>query len=363
MGSTMWIRPQHLLLGIACATMAACTGTIATELAGDAAAGPDSLAVDASLPDPADPDAAPADDSTAPASDDGIPAGTLLFEERFDDADFAARDWYDGPDGRISTSEHAPGSASAFECTFAAGSQGCSDGTPSRRKFAPTSRVYLSFYIKHSDNWVGSQRPYHPHLLHFTTTADGDYVGPAYSHLTTYIESPNGTPFLGLQDSRNVDSSCILRNDDGFVGCEGDYESYAFDENRSVCACNGLVGSVDGRDCFDAGDYWYSARSWRADGVYFRDDPGAYDKTDWHFIEAHFEMNSVAGGVGVPDGKIRYIYDGEVLISSDSILMRTAANSDMQFNQFLVAPYIGDGSPVTQSIWIDDLRVATGRPP
>ena len=35
----------------------------------------------------------------------------------------------------------------------------------------------------------------------------------------------------------------------------------------------------------------------------------------------------------------------------------------LQFSQFLIGPYIGDGSPVDQSMWIDNLRVATGRIP
>jgi hypothetical protein len=34
----------------------------------------------------------------------------------------------------------------------------------------------------------------------------------------------------------------------------------------------------------------------------------------------------------------------------------------MKFNQFLLAPHIGDGSPVDQAFWIDELQVATGRP-
>ena len=34
----------------------------------------------------------------------------------------------------------------------------------------------------------------------------------------------------------------------------------------------------------------------------------------------------------------------------------------MKFNQLLVAPYIGDGSPVDQTMWVDDLRVGTDRP-
>lgn len=73
-------------------------------------------------------------------------------------------------------------------------------------------------------------------------------------------------------------------------------------------------------------------------------------------------MNSVVGGVGVADGKIRYWYDGQLLISSDNILMRTATLPNLQFDQFAFLPYIGSGSPVVQSFWIDELTVATARP-
>jgi len=33
----------------------------------------------------------------------------------------------------------------------------------------------------------------------------------------------------------------------------------------------------------------------------------------------------------------------------------------MRFNQFIIAPYIGDGSPVDQTMWVDNLTVATSR--
>jgi len=35
----------------------------------------------------------------------------------------------------------------------------------------------------------------------------------------------------------------------------------------------------------------------------------------------------------------------------------------MQFNQFIIAPWIGVGSPVAQTMWVDDLTVATGPVP
>lgn len=285
-------------------------------------------------------------------SGDAIPAGgTVLFEETFEDTDFNARGWYDGS-GAISTDEHVDGSTASFECTYSMGATGCDGGTPARHLFTESETVYLAFHIKLSGNWQGSGQPYHPHMFHFITNEDDQYVGPANSHLTTYTEIVDGQAMLAIQDSRNVDTSCILRNDDSFVGCDGDFGSYVFTEDRSVAACNGLVGEVDGRDCFDNG-YWYSSRAWRA--------ARAVDDA-WHFVEIYFEMNSIVDGIGVPDGKIRWVEDGEVVIASDEILLRTGSYPTMAFNQFAMLPYIGDGSPVVQSFWVDDLVVATARP-
>jgi predicted pyridoxine 5'-phosphate oxidase superfamily flavin-nucleotide-binding protein len=42
-------------------------------------------------------------------------------------------------------------------------------------------------------------------------------------------------------------------------------------------------------------------------------------------------------------------------------MLRTAANADMKFNQFLLAPYISRGSPAEQTLWLDDLTVAKAR--
>lgn len=42
--------------------------------------------------------------------------------------------------------------------------------------------------------------------------------------------------------------------------------------------------------------------------------------------------------------------------------MRTAQHPNMKFDQFLIAPWIGDGSPVDQTMWVDNLTVETTRP-
>jgi hypothetical protein len=294
-----------------------------------------------------------------------IPAGTVLFSEPFDDANFAARGWYDGPGGTITTTTVSPnGGAGAFECNFAQGATGCSAGKPARHRITPSDRVYVRMMIRFSPNWVGSGRAYHPHMFHFTTNKDTDFVGPANSRLTLYIEVVGGRPMLALQDSRNVDPACVLRNNDTFVGCNGNFMTYPFTENRSVAACNGLAGDVDGRDCFSTGtNTWYSARSWDTPQPWFTDTPGPRFKADWHRLEAYFQLNTIQQGVGVPDGRIRLRLDGQTVVTSDRVLFRTNQHADMQFTQFLMLPYIGDGSPVVQQFQVDQLVVATGEVP
>jgi hypothetical protein len=285
--------------------------------------------------------------------------GRTLFAEPFEDDDFESRGWYDGPRGDLTTDEHIEGSTSAFVCRFVPGASGCEGGTPGRHLFDPQMGVCLSYWVKYSANWVGSQQPYHPHEFHFITNADTIYVGPANSHLTTYIEQVGGTPRLALQDSRNVDPACILLNNDNFVGCNGDFDSYPFTENRSAAACNGLVGDLDGRDCFSTGGGWYSARFWDSPVRAFGD-AAPWDKNDWHLVQSYWRLNDIEDGIGIPNGKLRYWVDNELLVSSDEILMRTGAHPDMRFDQFLIAPYIGDGSPIDQTMWIDDLVVSQG---
>jgi hypothetical protein len=293
----------------------------------------------------------------------GIPSGgTVLFQERFDDGAFASRGWYDGPDGAITRAERVPGSDGAFECAFAVGAMSCAGGKPSRRQFPASDTVYASFWLKFSANWAGSGRAYHPHMFHFINDLDDDRVGPARTHLTTYIEVVNGRAVLALQDAKNVDTTCVLRNNDTAVGCGGPFGGYPFTEARSVAACNGLVGEVQGRDCFPtAGGGWYSSRSWSSPDA-FVDAAGPNDKADWHFVEVYFAMNSVRNGVGIPDGKIRWVQDGRTLIASDRILLRTNQHANLRFDQFAMLPYIGPGSPVAQSFWVDELTVATAKP-
>ena len=284
--------------------------------------------------------------------------GEVLFEEHFSDTDFASRGWYDARSGAvIRTDNPAPGTSRFLQCRYAKDGQRCAGGYPIRVEIEETEDIYLSYWVRYSSNWVGSGRGYHPHEFHFTTNKDHEFVGPANSHLTMYIEQINLTPVIAMQDSKNVDDDCILRNNDEFTGCDGDFDTYEFTEARSVAACNGLHGYLQNRDCYWTGSYWYSSRRWSADTEQVIT-PG-----DWHFVEAFLSMNDIVDGVGIANGSIRYWLDDELQISSDEILFRTGENSDMAFKYLIFAPWIGDGSPIEQDMRVSEITVARGVTP
>lgn len=288
--------------------------------------------------------------------------GAVLFTEPFDDADVGARGWYDMDAFRTTAAVHAPGSAGAFECRFAPGASECAGGVPGRRLFDGVEELYISYWVRYSDDWVGSGRPYHPHEIHVMTNLDDRWAGPSWTHLTLYIEQLDLAGQVAIQDGRNVDGRCILRNDDVPVGCNGGpFASFAFGEDRSVAACNGLVGPVQLRDCYSlGGGSWYSARAWRAAVPTL----GAASGTGgWHFVETYVRLNRVEAGTGIADGAIHYAVDGVPLLELEGVLLRTGRHADMRFNQLLIAPYMGDGSPVAQTMWLDELTVAHGRRP
>jgi hypothetical protein len=279
--------------------------------------------------------------------------GAILFKETFEDPNFASRGWYDNTNLQLSTVEHIPGSNHAVEYHFLPGAQTPAvSGGAIRRKFAETDSVYISYYVKHSSSWVGSNQSYHPHEFFLLTNLDDDYWGPSTSHLTAYVEENAGKLVLAIQDALNINETKIgvdLTN---------------ITEQRAVAGCNGYNRS-DGserEDCYTSGNTHRNDKVWKSSSLYFQDGQGPYYKGDWHHIEAYFALNSIEHGKGVANGTIQYWYDGVEVINHNNVLIRTGQYPKMKFNQLLVAPYIGDGSPVDQTIWIDDLTVATSRP-
>lgn len=275
---------------------------------------------------------------------------TGAVQEAFEDTSYAARGWYDTTGGALSATEHFGGSKS-LECRFAAAGTNCAGGTIGRHALAASDSVYIAYYIKHSTNWVGSGQAYHPHMFYFLTTEDPAYSNLAFTYLDAYVENIGGVPTFLIQDGRSIDQTRIGQN---LVGVT---------EQRAVAGCNGDGDGYGLGECYLSGGVYRNGKQWSAPQVYFDSTPGSpYYKANWHLVEAYFSLNTIAGGIAQKDGVIRYWYDGRLIMEHTNILMRTGVHTTMKFNQVVLSPYIGDGSPADQSFWIDNLTLAAVRP-
>jgi hypothetical protein len=283
------------------------------------------------------------------------PDGSLLFQEDFENTSISSRGWYDNTSAVLSTTEHIPGSIASAQYRFLPGATTPTTGGSQRHKFTPSSSFYLSYYVKYSTNWVGSARAYHPHEFNVMSTLDGDYDGPSNAFMTLYIEQSyqnGGKPRLGMQDNKSINTS-FGTPPHNLVGVT---------ETRSTGGCNGIAEANILSECYNAGSNWYNLKQLLGP-VVFQPNPGAGYKNNWNFVEAYFQLNTVVNGIGQANGVMQYWFNGTLIIDRHDILFRTGAHPTLQFSQFLIAPYIGDGSPVDQSMWIDNLRVATARIP
>src|SRR5881409_1257220 len=281
----------------------------------------------------------------APAS------AAVLVQEGFEDASFALRGWYDNT-GMATTAAQQVSGSRALEVHFLVGGKTPTWGGAARHLFKETESVYLSYWVKYSANWVGSGRSYHPHEFLFLTNENDVYSGLSFTHLTAYVEhnyQNGGIPALQLQDGANVDQSKI------------GVDLSSVTESRAAAGCN---GNTDGyaTSCYDQGDGNYTnAKIFSAGQPSFMPNPGPGYKGDWHFVEAYFKLNAIQSGKGVANGIIRYWFDGKLVIERTNVLMRTGAHGSMKFNQLAIDAWIGDGSPADQTMWVDNLTIATDR--
>lgn len=243
----------------------------------------------------------------------------LLFSEAFEDADLPNRGWYDSTTFRI-VGDAAVGKG-CIEFEWKSPDEGVSGSASVRHLFEPTDEVFLRCYIKFSKGWGWSKRNYHPHLLHFMTTENGKWHGPAASHLTLYIEPQNGHLRLAAQDIQNKDAPHGLTQGP----LKGGYNGTMFDSVEKL----------------------------------FTDD-------QWHCVEAQYKLNTLdlRNDKPNPDGIVRGWVDGKLVVNRTDVILRSTDFPKMKFNQFLMAPYFGPGLlPHAQKLWIDELSVSTRRPP
>jgi hypothetical protein len=240
-----------------------------------------------------------------------------LFVEHFEDGKLDERGWYDH--GAVRLAGQAAAGQHCIEYQWKEKNGTVTGSTPARHLFEPSDEVYLRFHLKLSKGWDWSGRNYHPHLIHFMTTENSRWHGPAASHLTLYIEPVNGKLRLAAQDIQNQDQP------------------------------HGLTqGPLRGG---------YNGRFYDSETILFRDDR-------WHCIEAYFKLNTLDLANDRPnsDGIVRGWFDGELVVDHENVILRSTDFPEMQFNQLLMAPYFGPGLlPHAQTLWIDELEVRRRR--
>jgi hypothetical protein len=276
-------------------------------------------------------------------------SGTVLFEENFEDSNLSGKGWYDNPSLVLSSSEHIPGSTKSAEFSFASGATQPSSGGAIRKQFAETDSVYVSYWIKYGSNWKEQTGGFGHHEIYLLTNQDDAWSNLAFTHLTSYIESWGTynqavpvTPEISFQDGVNIDQTKI------------NVDLTRSTENRAVNGCNGASDTY-GTECYNTGNGTY------LNGKFIAGQTGSVSIGTWHRVEVFIKLNSIKNGKGVADGTIAYWLDGKQLFQHNDVMMRTAQYPNMKFNQFVIAPWMGNGAPGNQSFWIDDLKVATSR--
>jgi hypothetical protein len=246
------------------------------------------------------------------------PAG-VLFSESFEDADLTQRHWYDGADFRIVGDAWA--GAGCIEYAWRDGDTRAYASSGARRSIEPTDEVWLRCHVKLSKGWGWTGRNYHPHFMHFMTTENSKWHGPAASHLTLYVEPVNGKLRLAATDIQNKDSPHGLTQGP----LKGGYNGMLYDSKAEL----------------------------------FTDD-------QWHCIEACFKLNTLdlPNDRSNRDGIVRGWFDGKLVIEHTDVVLRSTDFPNMKFNQFLMTPYFGPGLlPHAQKLWVDELTVSTKRLP
>lgn len=266
----------------------------------------------------------------------------LLFEELFDDADLEGRGWYD-----LSGTPEVSGGE--IEYGWSAGQQIPPSGGL-RRLFQATESLYIRAVVRFSSNWVGSGNPFDPHMFMVLTDADGAFVSPASNQLVVQMEQYYSSGIIAALNTRDLAN---VRTDLGAVPID----LTGVTEDRAVSGCNGLADGTSPTDfqCYGAAE---NLRHWAGPAPMIN--PG---DTDQHELEVYLRMNTVSGGVGQPDGIVRYWIDDALAIDRDDVVIRTGARADQRFDQFFLTGFIGgSGSPIAQSYFVDTLELRTARP-
>jgi len=235
----------------------------------------------------------------------GYAKAATLFSEGFDDNNFASRGWFDDTNVDIDTVIKYSG-AGSLRLTWASGQTNPPLVMAMRKSFVAADSLYISMYWRFSNSWVGSGVSYHPHVVMILSDRDDPWGPLASNYLQTYIEPHDRGAYLILHDNLNSPAVC------------GSY-------------------------CFYTPAITFSLNT-------------------WHHVETYFKMNTVSNGNPVADGIMRMWVDGVSVYNVTNRIYRNGQNPNLKWRTFVIAPWIGDGSPQAQTMWIDDLTVANTTP-
>lgn len=275
--------------------------------------------------------------------------GELLLYEPAEDLNLTSRGWYDATSTQVlDNTEYAAvnGSTGSLKYHFAPGATTPDSGGAMRIIFPETDDVYLSYYVKYSSSYIGSGSSSHPHELFFMSKEDTDfnaYTGPNDVFLHLKIEQNSLIPRLILVDNKRISTAHGTPPID----------LTSVTQIRASTGCNGELGVGGTYDCYSSGGGWFN-------GKFYDYNFPIITTNVWHKVQVRAKLNTVSGSTTNADGILKYWLDGVLLINYDQVVYRTSYYPNDKFNQFGIAPYISDGSPVDQTFWLDEIYIYNG---
>ncbi len=280
----------------------------------------------------------------------GIPVkDTKIMSESFENNSWTSRGWYDGTNSTGVTSGGHSGNA--LKWTFRESDTRPAQFSVLRQSFTDTDEFLLEYYLKFDAGWRGSGKTYHPHFLHIISSEDSNYQGFARSNSNLYFEAvaKQSSPFINYPVIAHQD---MYRTNSSAGNVPNNLITTT--ENRSANHCNtpSSLSGATGGNCYKSGDGWYSANLWNSATVNI---PAA----TWTKITVHIKHNTFTNGVGNFDGIMKLWVEDTLAISSTNVLYAAGAYEGAKWDKVALAPYIGDGSPIVQTMWIDELSLWT----
>ncbi|BBO67258.1 hypothetical protein DSCA_11880 [Desulfosarcina alkanivorans] len=270
----------------------------------------------------------------------GLMKQTQIMSESFENNSWSSRGWYDGTD---STGTALGGyQGNALRWTWTTGSTRPTGFSTIRRVLDESVDEFLiEYYVKHDTGWQGSGLAWHPHLIHVLSSEDTAYQGFAGSNSNLYFESI-------VSNGKNYP---VIHHQDLVRAVSGTNDLTEVTESRSANHCDtpyALTGATSGT-CYDSGG-WYSASTWNPKTV-------AIPANVWTKITAYVKMNTFSSGVANFDGIMKLWVNDSLAIDSNTVLYAAGAYEGATWDKLALAPWIGDGSPVNQTMWLDELSI------